>query len=75
MDNAKVYILKRIMRSHDSGGELGTLKAKYIDELSELMMDFLKDTIQAMMPALNEGKPVIIDDGFIIELQKKKRRK
>ena len=69
VDEPKTYLLRKIIYSHQNGGKLGSLNAKYIDELSSIMLDFAKDTISAMLPALNDGKQVIIDDGFIVEIK------
>lgn len=76
MDNAKVFLLKKIVGSKDNGySSFGELNAKHVDDISKLMNDFLKETIKELLPMLNSGKSVKMFDDFSLQLKPPKKRR
>lgn len=69
---AKFYILTAIVESNDLGGELGSLNAKYIDELITLMEKFAADAVACAVNNLNNGKEFQIGCYTISPVKKKK---
>ena len=75
MDNARIYLLKKIIGYKDNGHEeLGSLNAKYIDDVSRVMLAFMKDSLTEIIDKLNSGETIDVD-GMILTLNKKKKKK
>jgi hypothetical protein len=75
MDNAKTFLLKKIVGYKDNGfPNMGDLHARHIDEISEVMLMFVKETLSEIVDRLNKGEVVDID-GMILSFQKPKKSK
>ena len=77
MDNAQLYLLKRIAgyktNGHDS---LGHLNACHVNDVAKVMTDFAKDVLTEVIEGINKGETINVD-GMIISANhiKKKKRK
>jgi hypothetical protein len=75
MDNAKLFLLKRIAGYKKNGyNSFGGLHAKHVDDISNLMNEFVRETIKELLPLLNTGKSVQVFDDFAIQLKPSKRK-
>lgn len=75
MDNAGTYLLKSIAQSETNGlASMGEFNAKHFNDVTKIMMGFLKDSLTEIIEHLNKGETIDVD-GTILSLKKKNIKK
>jgi len=75
MDNARTYFLKCIA-NHETNGysSLGEFHAKHFDDVTKIMMAFVKESLLEAIEHINKGEVVDIG-GVTLTLQRNTKRK